>query len=491
MADGKQTRNDRIEQYKPPFSRGHIAAALEAKIAASRGQTREEYLRYRLASYLKKAPQDMVLPVRPVFTDDGFEFEHNPEWDNDPIRRALEDPAGEDLLMHAGAAERRWLSQEAQTEARQMLRDIADAEQESSEAEHGMRQAAETVNDSKASLVSGIADGSIVPEATLVQRLARCPYQPANITGLIVAAVLVGLIVAIIEGVQLGVTFADGMGVDTSSLWTQFKKAPLNVVIAFLLGFGASFSILAAAHIGLSKAHEALYGEIPVRRRVIDALVGIVFLGFVTIVLYQVSMGRHTISAGADALRAAGTGQATAGGGMGTWAFFWIAFCLTIGAAMVTHIAHLRLRQRKDDEKGRQAWIADKNSEMESRERAEELVANLEAERLKLERRRDEARERLRTLNLKAQEVEARLRKEFERKAKWSRAFAHALEAGLRKDLHYFNLFTKKKGKQDSVGSGDKVPASTVGSNSQPPTWEQTEVPQTFHSTTIKPEVHS
>jgi hypothetical protein len=442
-----------------------------------------------LAAYIRKAPQDIVLPVKPVIEEGTLRFEHNPEWDQDPVRRALEDPAGEDLLMHAGAAERRWLSQEAQTEARQILRDIADAEQAASEAEHAMRMAVDSVNEAKAKLQAGIADGSIVPAESMRQRLARCPVHVPEVKGLLVASVLASAIVGIIEGIQLGVTFADTMGVDVSALGAQMKRAPFNVVVAFLLGFGAAFAILAAAHIGLAKLHEALYGEIPVRRRVVDALVGTAFLAFVTVVLYYVSTGRHGAAAGASALRAAEGGIKAIGEGLSPMAFFWIAFCLTIGAAMLTHVTALRLRARREAQALRREWLAEVYQEKESRERAEELVNNLERERIDLERKREEARDQLRQLNQKAQTVEKQLREDFDRRARFAKAFANALEGALQRDLHYFNLFSKKDRASQATGRAVPDAQAVRPSRPQPSPWER-ELPRTLHST-IEEEVRS
>jgi hypothetical protein len=388
--------------------------------------------------------------------------------------------------LDPGAAERRWVSQENQAEAHQIHREIADVRQTEEEGEHRMRTSTEALSEAKDDLQQGIADGTILPEETLRKRLAQCPIEVPGILWHILLSCTAVVAVLAVEGSQLAVVCWDSVGVDTSDLMRALANQPVSVIGAGLFGLGAAAALLFAAHLAVAKADSALYGTATVQRRLMDGAVSLVFMALVAVVLFYLSDGRHAAAKGAAAATDAMHGASASAGGLSSMAFFWVSLAFTVGAAFITHITVERIRKRREAMDERRKWFGDAVSENASRERAEELVANLEKERAAHKTLLDQASERLKALNKKAQEVEARLRSDYERRCKYAWAFANALQAALRRDHHYYNLFNRK-----THSSGDSVAdVSTGNGKDRTPLWENPIPPNVFHASRDE-EIHS
>jgi len=443
-----------IQQFAPPIRRSRLGAWWAARRAVRAQMTLQDYLQWRRAHYQRRAPQQRYpLPCEVSIVQGEVVRTPNPEADTHPGQRLLADPAGEETLE---AAVVRALRFRNHSESQLILREFQQYEEEVSRLTARLMEVSETLEERAVDQQREIATGVAPVPATLARARGRrgrprqaVPWGPLTCALVIAVTVLV-------EAWQFALPYLNATGVDVSNLAAEWHRNPLATLL------GSSFALAAAAAVFLLW-YVVIERTVAIAKRVNaqpwwktagQALAPLVLGGLLLLTTCGIGAMRHGFSHGARDLLATLQGQAPAGRGSEA-VFVLLTLIVPLAVAYLQHTSsasdiweqrqHVRAQQVQWDQAEAEALLV--------RERRAELMRLPAVERDRLERKRDEARRKLRELAEYAQAIEGGIREWLEAARRFGLAYVHSLVAALEQDRYFF-LKAARPGRAEARAGG-------------------------------------
>ena len=441
----------------------------------------QEYLEARLGIYRREAPQiRRPLPFQVDIRDGTVVLE--PVADQDPRLRLLADPAGvrEEDDEEDFAEERAALQALSRSRTQSVMRDLREKEDQVGRYTDRLRDVRDDLEERKAELTEKVSAGA-VPVAATRRRAAEergKPLPEASWKRPLGWALMVGFVMA--ETFQYFAIVADATGAVGQGIGWQMGAA----------GFAA---LLAVATVVLPKwifsRMFKVFSEGASRWRKLATGAGILFLGGIyTALTVGLGLLRHAGSGDATDLSAViqGSGVAIAAPGASGAVFagaetstapdiWWIwpvinfAAPITLALLWQWVVEEPQARRRRQREL-RWQWNMAQSERIESGERLEAIIAQLEAEEAILEQARQSAREELERIAAEAQAAEEQVRAFLEMERRIGVAWVQALQAALQLDRLEFVQRARRSErpcllKENNGNSQEAIP----GHNGNPP----------------------
>jgi hypothetical protein len=449
-----------VQEFPPPVRRWRLASWKGARSAVRSRVPLHEYLTFRFRAYCRRRPQHLhPLPSTVRIDGDAIAVTPNPDADRHPLRRFLEDPAGERAWMDdPREAQLRWIRAQHVAEAQRVARELDDAEQDAARITAGFLEASDALEQHELAREQEIAEGSAAVPATMARSRRQRGWPALPHTGLLLACHALTAVCVAVEAYQLTLPYFDPTGIDSANLAAEWRRNPTGVLA------GAGFALMASASIfllmhWLFETAAALYrGGESAWRTAADAARAAGLGLLLAITASQIGALRHATGDAAGAFIDATNGRA-GGAGAGVGVFVLLTFLVPLGAAFVQHKAARARADRRSAREGRRAWEAQQEGLRQVRERRAELIRQAERQRDRLAKQRDAAHERLRALGERAQAAERELRDGIEAERRYSEAFVNSLVAALEQDRFAFIKVARRRGRLELLEPAVQVVA--------------------------------
>jgi hypothetical protein len=428
-----------IRHFDPPIRRTRLGSWLDARKAVKCGVHLEDYLFYRLRSYLRKLPQN-AHPLPAIVSVDGgkISVEHNPHANDHPLARLIDDPAGVSIdAQDPQEALVRWLRATHAAEGQMIARELGESEEEYGRLNASFLEANEGLTEISRGQQEEIREGQSFAPKTLARRKEERGRPPLGTPWMLLGCAAATAMGLACEAYQFALPYYDMMGIDSTNLAAEWERNPTGVLAGAGFAVGASGALFALYHWLFELAH-SLYRDAEISWRTITkGGWALALAGLLGATAYCIGDLRHGTGASSSSFLSALRDQ-VAQGDSSTTVFVLLTALIPMAVAWSWHKAKPEIERRRQIRACQREWELEENKRLEVGERREEIVRQIRQERDLLDRMRATAREKIRELARRAQDAEQRLRDKIETERRFSIAFASALVSALEQDRFYF-----------------------------------------------------
>lgn len=450
-----------VRQFKPPVRRSRVGAWLDAGKAVRCGVHLSDYLTYRLRQYLGQLPQNPhPLPVMVSISGAEILVQANPNANDHPLARLLEDPAGVSVDgSDPQEALVRWLRATHEAEAQIVGWELSEAEEEYARLSDAFLEANERLSEMCRAQQEEIADGGSLSGRTM-SRSKRDRGRPSlGVPRMLIGSAAATAVAIACEAYQFALPYYDLMGIDSTNLTAEWQRNASGVLMGAGFAATASGALLVFGH-WLFETVLSLYagGE----RLFRTAMKGALAAGLATALAasaYYIGDLRHGAGESSSSLLSAMRDR-VAETDSGTAVFVLLTALVPLAVAWMWHKAKEETGRRRQVRAEQRLWDEGENQKLELGERRDELIDRMREEREQLTRLRSSAREKIRELGRRAQAAEQWLREKVETERRFAVAFAGSLIAALERDRFYFVRAAHRRGQEHLIAASALSQAS-------------------------------
>lgn len=445
----------------PPVRRSGVAAWLAARRAVRSGAFLGEYLAFRLRTYCDRMPQDSHgLPWNVSVERNQIAVSPNPDAGEHPLRHLQHDPA-----VEAGAAEKstdtqvRWLRALCSSEADSLARELTETECEVRLLTSWVRATEDTLRDLEQELRDDVTSGRAVVPVT-AGRTARMRVAATYAAWLPPVCSVVALVLVLCEAYQFAIPYWNSIGVDTSNILAEWTRNPIGVLAGGGFSVAAAGSIFLLVH-WLFDVVAALYnGNQPWRRALLEGAGAFGLACLLTATAAGIAAQRHGAGEASSGLLASIRGGAV-DAASSEQVFLLLTLLVPLGVAYMHHAVTPIREERRRKVAAMRDVSAKVEEQRQARERREEVLRLLQAEREQLSASRDDARARMQKMQRRVSDAELEVRRQIECERRRALAYVTSLVVALERDRFAFLQEARRRGEDRLLG----VPSADLTGN--------------------------
>ena len=461
-----------VHQFERPIRRFWISAWISAWLSIRGGMYLDEHLKSRLEEYKGRRPQNWYPLPFVVSIENGNVIERpNPDADNHPLRRLLDDPAGEDEGDDRDPREAllRYLRTARGAEGQDIMRDLREAEEEVEAINGDLQMLNARLEEIGEDRRKAVEQGKVAA-STRPDRRGR-PEVSSRWKQWVLSAAIGAFLV--LEAWQLGLPYLNQTGVDIANLAAEWRRNPVSVLAGAGFAAAVSGSLFLLAH-WVGNLLLSLYAEAdPKRKTLLKVCFALVLAGMVIGATWAIADMRGGLATESGQFFSSVSHSETlvsASRGASNWAFGFLTLSVVLGVVYLSISIRNASERRKQELRVRQTWQHDEWKLVKARTQREELIRLERLERERLERRRDRSHRALRRIEDRVQNSERLLRETLEAERRYATAYVNSLVAALALDRYHFIRMARRKKKEYLIHgkNTEGLRAAGVPGNSRP-----------------------